>query len=174
MVRISVSLFGHLQCQPAWNNFWKTPRLKCYSTTYILRAGKLWPKWMLISLWPFERITLFVTDWLHRLLLFLNKLIAKEDSAIRDRWSSKAPPTFTSRPARISVMSVISLWELLAGAHLDRCCFPRCRSCGSLRRSCSVGPDWPGRSEVCGWRPGHSWRSTRAVLQRGEGHITDQ
>lgn len=33
---------------------------------------------MLISLWPLERITLFVTDWLHRLLSFLNKLIAKD------------------------------------------------------------------------------------------------
>lgn len=114
MVRTTVSLFGHLQYQPAWN-CWKTPCSKRYSTSYILRAGKLWPNWMLISLWPLERITLFVTDWLHRLLSFLNKLITKEvkDSAIRDRWSSKAPQTFTSRPARISVMWAISLWELL-------------------------------------------------------------
>lgn len=115
MVSISVSLFEHLQYQPAWNNSWKMPCLKCYSTTYILRAGKLWPKWMLISLCPLERITLFVTDWLHGLLSFLNKLITKEvkDSAIWDRWSRKAPRTFTSCPARISVMWAISLWELL-------------------------------------------------------------
>lgn len=107
--------FGHLQYQPVWSNTWKTPCLKCYSTTYILRAGKLWPNWMLISLWPLERITLFVTDWLHRLLSFLNKLIAKDvkDSAIRDRWSSKAPLTFTSRPARIPAMWAISWWEPL-------------------------------------------------------------
>lgn len=113
MDSISVSPFGHLQYQPVWSNTWKMPCLKCYSTTYILRAGKLWPNWMLISLWPLERITLFVTDWLHRLLSFLNKLIAKDvkDSAIRDRWSSKAPLTFTSRPARIPAMWAIIWWE---------------------------------------------------------------
>lgn len=41
MARNSASLLGHLQYHPARNNFWKTPCLKRYSTTYILRAGKL-------------------------------------------------------------------------------------------------------------------------------------
>lgn len=54
----------------------------------------------------------------------------------------------------------------VTAAHPGRCCCRRFRSCESLRRSCSAAPGSLGHSEVSGWRPGRSRRSTRAALHR--------
>lgn len=67
----------------------------------------------------------------------------------------------------------------VTAAHPGRCCCRRFRSCGSLRRSCSAAPGSLGHSEVSGWRPDRSRRSTRAVLRRqhqqlNKQHLMDQ
>lgn len=66
----------------AFDHLWLLENLTFIN--YILRATKRWPQWLLISSWPLERIILFVTDWLHRLLPFVTILITKEakDSGI--------------------------------------------------------------------------------------------
>lgn len=67
-----------------WRNCTKTLISKRYSTNNILKTTELWPKWMLISLWPLERIILFVTDLLHRLFQFVTIRMGGKYSGIQE------------------------------------------------------------------------------------------
>lgn len=127
--------------------------LKCYATGCGLRASKVWPKWMLIRL---------LGDY------FMRRRLAPQITLIsgaRDRFELQAACCILSSFENVSEQFQVVRSEITA-AHPGRCCCQRFRSCESLHRSCSAAPGSPGHSEVSGWRPDRSPRSTRVVLHR--------